>query len=245
MAAYADVRSNLKEPTKCLEQNVIATSNLLESMRQHNVKKIVFASSATIYGEPKIFPTSENIPLPAQTSLYGASKLSCEGMLEAYAIGYGFNIFIFRFVSLMGERYSHGCTYDFYKSLMHNPKKLLIHGNGQQKKSYLYVKDAVEGIFYSLKKSKDRINIFNLGNIGVIDVNTVARIVSKELGCLKVEFEYTGGKRGWAGDSPFVELDISKMEKLGWKPSLTPQECVQKTVQWINKNRWILKECKL
>jgi len=134
MAANADIKENLKDPTKCLEQNTIATSNLLESMRKNNVKKIVFASTGSVYGEPDIFPTPEDAPFPTQTSMYAASKLACEGLLESYSEGYNFMVYIFRFVSIMGERYSHGCVFDFYKKLKKDSSKLDILGDGKQKK---------------------------------------------------------------------------------------------------------------
>lgn len=240
MAANADIKDNLKEPLRCLEQNTIATSNLLEAMRANNVKKIVFASTGSVYGEPKVFPTPEDAPFPIQTSMYSASKLACEGLLEAYAEGYNFQVYIFRFVSLMGERYSHGCVYDFYNKLRKDPTRLDILGNGKQKKSYLYVGDCVNAIFKVVSESKEKINIYNLGNEGYIDVTTIAEIVIKELGLKNVKIVYGDGERGWVGDSPFIHLDIKKIKSTGWKPSKDIPQCVKVTINWLKNNQWIM-----
>lgn len=241
MAAHADVKENLKHPVKLLEQNTITTSNVLESMRKNNVKGIAFASTGSVYGEPDIHPTPENAPFPTQTSMYGASKLACEGLLQAYSVGFGFDSYIFRFVSLMGERYTHGCIIDFIKKLKQNPKKLDIFGDGRQRKSYLYVKDCVNAMFSVIEKSKEKLNIINLGHDEYIEVTPIAEIVCKELGLKDVEFVYSGGMRGWVGDSPFIHLDISKIKSFGWKPSINIPECVNKTIHWIKDNEWVLK----
>ena len=240
MAANADVKNNLKDPLKCLDQNTIATSNVLEAMRQNDVKAIVFASTGSVYGEPDVHPTPEDAPFPTQTSIYGASKLACEGLLQAYSVGYDFDIYIFRFVSLMGERYSHGCVFDFYKKLLENPHALEILGNGRQKKSYLYVKDCVNAMFLVIEKSNEKLNILNLGHDDYIEVSPIAEIVCKELGLKDVDFKYTGGERGWIGDSPFIHLDISKIKSYGWKPTKSIPECVKITINWLKENKWAL-----
>jgi UDP-glucose 4-epimerase len=162
-AANADVRFGLRHPHRDLEQNVIATYHVLEAMRENNVKKIVFSSTGSIYGEAQVFPTPEDAPFPVQTSLYGASKLASEGLIQAYCEGYGFQAWIFRFVSILGERYTHGHVYDFYKKLHSDPNELLVLGDGHQKKSYLHISDCIDAICLALAQAKDRVNIFNLG----------------------------------------------------------------------------------
>jgi len=241
MAANADIKENLKDPTKCLEQNTIATSNVLEAMRKNNVKNIVFASTGSVYGEPEIIPTPEHAPFPTQTSMYAASKLAGEALLQSYSEGYGFNVYIFRFVSLMGERYTHGCVFDFYKKLLVNPEELEILGNGKQRKSYLYIKDCVDAIFKVVENSKQKLNIFNLGHDDYIMVTRIANIICDELDLNNVDFKYTGGERGWVGDSPFIHLDVSKMKSLGWKPTKSIEECVKITINWLKDNLWALK----
>jgi UDP-glucose 4-epimerase len=238
MAANADVRGNLREPLKCLRQNTVATSNLLEAMRKNDVSGVAFASTGSVYGEPALFPTPEDAPFPTQTSMYGASKLACEGLLEAYSEGYGMRSHIFRFVSLMGERYSHGCVFDFCRKLLKNPRELEILGDGRQRKSYLYVLDCVEAMSLAIGASDG--GIYNLGHDDTIEVTPIAEIVCGELGLDGVSFRYTGGVRGWVGDSPLIHLDNAKIKGLGWKPTKTIPEAVRMTVRWLCRNRWAL-----
>lgn len=244
MAANADIKDNLFEPEKCLKQNTVATSNMLEAMRAADVKGISFASTGSVYGEPDVYPTPEDAPFPVQTSMYGASKLACEGLLEAYSTGFGFKVRIFRFVSLMGERYTHGCVFDFYRKLSRNKKELLILGNGKQRKSYLYVKDCVDAMFMAIDAAKQDLNIYNLGHDECIEVTAIADIVCEELGLDNVRYRYAGGERGWVGDSPFIHLDITKIKALGWKPTKSVTECVKSTVSWLKDNEWVFKERK-
>ncbi len=217
LQANADVRGGIKKTRVDLEQNTITTGNVLEAMKQNNIKKIAFASSATVYGEPKTFPTPENNEL-IQTSLYGASKLAGEAMIQAYCEYFDMQCFIFRFVSWIGERYTHGVIFDFVKKLQKNPKELEILGDGNQKKSYLYVGDGVEGIFFAIKNFKEKKNVFNLGHEKFISVTKVADIICEEMGLKGVQYTFRGGTRGWLGDSPLVHLDITKLKKRGWQP---------------------------
>lgn len=239
LAANADVRFGLQHPTKDLDQNTIATSNVLEAMRLAGVKKIAFSSTGSIYGEPQVFPTPETAPFPIQTSLYGASKLAAEGLIQAYCEGFGLTGYIFRFVSILGERYSHGHVFDFYKQLLDHPDRLKVLGNGHQRKSYLYVQDCVDAIFTAIDKATAKVNVFNLGTDEYVEVNDSIGHICKYLG-LKPQLEYSGGERGWVGDSPFIFLDTAKIRSLGWKPKLTIAEAVVQTVKYLEKNLWLL-----
>lgn len=238
-AANADVRFGTNHPEKDLQQNTIATFNVLEAMRANGIKEIVFSSTSAVYGEPEIVPTPENAPFPVQASLYGASKLACEGLIQAYCEGFGFKSWIFRFVSIMGERYTHGHVFDFYKKLLENPQELLILGNGLQKKSYLYVQDCVDAIFFSLDHFNDKVNILNLGTNEYCQVNDSVAWIAGHLG-LKPKLKYTGGDRGWIGDNPFAFLDISKISKAGWEPKMSIQESIIKTLEFLQNNRWAM-----
>jgi UDP-glucose 4-epimerase len=163
LAANADVRFGLDHPRKDLDQNTIATHNLLEAMRLAEVKRIAFSSTGSIYGEPTVFPTPESCPLPIQTSLYGASKLAAEGLISAYATGFGMRAIIFRFVSILGERYTHGHVFDFYRKLRADPEQVEVLGNGRQRKSYLYVQDCLDAIFTALDQDLAPVTVYNLG----------------------------------------------------------------------------------
>jgi len=239
LAANADVRFGTLHPEKDLEQNTTATFNILEAMRANDIKKIAFSSTGSIYGEPELFPTPENAPFPVQTSMYGASKLACEGLIQAYCEGFGFGGWIFRFVSILGERYSHGHVFDFYKRLLSDPGHLHVLGNGRQRKSYLYIQDCIDSMFMAIEKGAGKINIFNLGTDEYCEVNHSIGWIAEHLG-LDPELSYEGGERGWIGDSPFIFLDCSRIRALGWRPKLTIQEGIIKTLEYLQENRWLL-----
>jgi UDP-glucose 4-epimerase len=239
LAANADVRFGTNHPRRDLEQNTIATYNVLESMRQAGVKRIGFSSTGSIYGEPEVHPTPEDAPFPVQTSLYGASKLAGEGLIEAYCAGFGFTGYIFRFVSILGERYSHGHVYDFYRQLSQDPTRLKVLGNGKQRKSYLYVQDCVDAILTAIEKSPQGVaSIYNLGADEYCQVNDSIGWICGKMG-VKPELSYTGGDRGWIGDSPFIFLDTKKIRSLGWTPKLNIRQGVEKTVEYLAANPWL------
>jgi len=238
LAANADVRFGLDHPRKDLEQNTIATFNVLEAMRANNIKEIIFSSSGSIYGEANIVPTPEDAPFPVQTSLYGASKLAGEGMIAAYAEGYGIKARIFRFVSLLGERYSHGHIFDFMRQLAKDPERLHVLGDGKQRKSYLYVQDCIEGILLGSTATDERIQIFNLGTDEVCQVFDSVGWITGRLK-LSPRLSFSGGRRGWIGDIPMIHLDTSRIRSIGWRPKRSIREAVELTVDWLDANRWI------
>lgn len=238
-AANADVRMGCEHPQKDLEQNTIATFHVLEAMRTNGITKIGFSSTGSVYGEAKVIPTPEDAPFPIQTSLYGASKLACEGLLAAYAEGFGFTAYIFRFVSILGERYTHGHVYDFYKKLKADPTSLYVLGNGKQKKSYLYVKDCMEAILTVIRNTNDKVNIFNLGTDEYCEVNDSIGWITNKMG-VTPELSYEGSERGWIGDNPFIYLDTQKVRALGWKPKYSISEGVIKTVEFLEQNPDVL-----
>ena len=239
--ANADVRGGIKNTRADLEQNTIGTWNALEAARLAGVRTIVFASSATVYGEPEIFPTPEGCPL-VQTSLYGASKLAGEAMLQAYSEYFGIRSIIFRFVSWIGPRYSHGVVFDFVKKLRANPRQLEILGDGKQVKSYLDVRDGVSGIFCAVDRFQGRKGIFNLGHDAFLNVLDLARIVTSELGLDGVEFVTSGGERGWLGDSPVVHLETSRIKELGWVPRISIEEGIRATTRFLMENPRLLEQ---
>jgi len=239
LAANADVRFGTEHPRRDLEQNTIATYNVLEAMRANDIKRIAFSSTGSVYGEAAVIPTPENAPFPVQTSLYGASKLACEGLIAAYCEGFGFQSWIFRFVSILGERYTHGHVFDFYKQLKDDPSQLRVLGNGEQRKSYLYIQDCLDAIQVAVEKATDKVNILNLGVDGYCQVNDSIGWISRTLD-VQPKLEYTGGDRGWIGDNPFIFLDTKKIRSLGWAPKYSINEGVVKTVEFLRNNKWVM-----
>jgi UDP-glucose 4-epimerase len=239
LAANADVRLGVEHPRKDLEQNTIATHNVLNAMRQNGIAKIAFSSSGSVYGESSTVPTPEDAPFPIQTSLYGASKSAGEGLIAAYCAGFGFQSYIFRFVSILGERYTHGHVFDFYRQLRADASRLRVLGNGRQRKSYLYVHDCIDAMLLAINRPGDPVNIFNLGTDTYCEVNDSIGWICAALG-ITPKVEYAGGDRGWIGDNPFVFLDTKKIRALGWNPKLTIEHSVIKTLDYLRANPWVL-----
>ena len=235
MAANADVRFGTQHPRRDLEQNTLGTANVLEAMRERGVARIAFPSTGSVYGEPAIFPTPEDAPFPVQTSLYAASKLAAEALIEAYAEGFGMQGYIFRFVSILGERYTHGHVLDFHRQLREHPEHLDVLGDGKQRKSYLYVQDCVDAMLLAVESAGARLSIFNLGTDEYCAVNDSIGWISERMGCTP-RLRYQGGERGWVGDSPFIFLDCSRIRALGWRPKLSIREAVGRTVDYLRDN---------
>jgi UDP-glucose 4-epimerase len=239
LAANADVRFGTRHPGKDLQQNTVATFHVLEAMRGNGVRQIAFASTGSVYGEPDVFPTPETCPFPVQTSLYGASKLAGEGLIAAYCTGFGFRGYVFRFVSILGERYTHGHVLDFYRKLRENPHEVEVLGNGKQRKSYLYVQDCIDAMLRVIERAADPVNVYNLGADEHCTVDDSLGWICGHLG-VNPRRRYTGGERGWVGDSPFIFLDTAKVRSLGWRPKLTIREAVLRTLRFLEANPWVL-----
>lgn len=238
LAANADVRFGTHQTRRDLEQNTIATFNVLEAMRRNGIQSIAFSSTGSIYGEPTVFPTPEDAPFPVQTSLYGASKLAAEGLIAAYCEGFGMQSHVFRFVSILGERYTHGHLFDFYRKLLASPNRLEVLGNGKQRKSYIYVQDCIDAMLLAIEKGADKVNIWNLGTEEYTDVDFSIRLITQHFG-MRPELTYSGGERGWIGDSPFIFLDTGRIRSLGWKPRLSIRDAIRRTIEWLAANRWV------
>ena len=245
-AANADVRFGLDHPSKDLQQNTIATFNVLEAMRAQGIRKIGFSSTGSVYGEAAVIPTPEDAPFPVQTSLYAASKVAGEGMIQAYCEGFKFEGYVFRFVSILGERYTHGHVFDFYRQLREHPEYLTVLGDGSQRKSYLYVQDCLSAMLHVTRagtaaKAKHGVEVYNLGTAEYCQVKDSIGWICKHLG-LQPELRFTGGERGWVGDNPFIFLETKKVRATGWSSELTIQQGIIKTLSWLQENAWVLEK---
>ncbi|MEY2879268.1 MAG: hypothetical protein RLZZ15_1648 [Verrucomicrobiota bacterium] len=247
LAANADIKDGWSHPRKDLEQNTIATFNVLEAMRANSVKRIAFSSTGSVYGEAYVTPdqpTPETDAFPIQTSLYGASKTAGEGLLAAYAEGAQIDeAYVFRFVSILGERYTHGHVFDFYKQLVEHPGHLRVLGDGTQRKSYLYVQDCVDAMLHvtrahTARDAKHHTQIYNLGTPEFVQVKDSIAAICAALG-LTPRLEFTGGNRGWIGDNPFIFLDTKKIQSTGWRAKLTIEQGIIRTLRWLEANRWV------
>uniref|UniRef100_A0A7J2TK89 NAD-dependent epimerase/dehydratase family protein n=1 Tax=Archaeoglobus fulgidus TaxID=2234 RepID=A0A7J2TK89_ARCFL len=228
LAANPDVRMGYEKPEEIYKNNVLATFRLLEAMRKAGVKRIIFTSTSTVYGEAKVIPTPEDYPAHP-ISIYGASKLACEALIESYCHTFDMSAYIYRFANVIGRRSTHGVIYDFIRKLRANQKELEILGNGEQNKSYIYIDDCIDAMFAGLK-ANEKVNIFNIGSEDQIKVRRIAEIVCEEMG-LNPVFKFTGGDRGWIGDVPVMLLSIEKLKKMGWRPKYRSEEAVRKAVR--------------
>jgi UDP-glucose 4-epimerase len=235
LAANADIKDGLLHPRLDVEQNIVVTQNVLEGMRAHGVKHIAFSSTGSVYGEANVFPTPEDAPFPVQTSLYATSKVAAEGLLSSYAFGYGFRTWIFRFVSMLGPRYTHGHVIDFWRKLRQDPSRLYVLGDGHQKKSYLHVGDCVAAILLAVDRAGEPVNIFNIGHDEWVEVNDSIRIICREMR-VDPKLEYEGGIRGWVGDSPRILLETKRLRSLGWAPTRTIEQSIVETLRFLADN---------
>jgi UDP-glucose 4-epimerase len=239
LQANADLRHGLEHPRRDLQQNTLATANVLEAMRVQGARQIVFMSTGSVYGEPQVFPTPEDAPFPIQTSLYAASKLAGEGLIAAYASGFGFTGVIVRLVSILGERYTHGHVFDFYRALKRDPTRLTVLGDGRQEKSYLHVGDCVDALLTAAAHhdGDGAAHVYNLGTDETLRVDASVAIVARHLSATPV-IEHTGGRRGWVGDSPLIRLDTTRIRALGWQPRLQIEQALTRTLEWFDANEY-------
>jgi UDP-glucose 4-epimerase len=228
IAANPDVRIGSENPDEIYRNNILATYNLLEVMRKTGVDRIVFTSTSTVYGEAKVIPTPEDYPT-IPISIYGASKLACEALIASYCHTFDMKAWIYRFANVIGKRSNHGVIYDFIMKLKKNPNELVILGNGEQNKSYIYISDCVDAMFFGLK-ADEGVNIFNIGSEDQIKVRRIAEIVCEEMG-LNPVFKFTGGDRGWKGDVPIMLLSIEKLKSMGWRPKYNSEQAVRLAVR--------------
>jgi len=233
LSANPDVRIGQHDTAADLNQGTIATYNVLDTMRQQGISKIIFASSSVVYGETSGEPVPEDYGPLQPISLYGAAKLASEGLVTAFCHLFGIQAWLFRFANVVGSRATHGVIYDFIHKLKKNPRELEILGDGRQAKPYIHVSDCVEGMLYGFQHSDGQVNVFNLGNHDVVDVTTIARLLLEPMGLPEAKLKYTGGSRGWPGDVPRICLDTSRMEKLGWKPKYSSEEAIRLALKEI------------
>ena len=246
LAANADVRFGTDHPGKDIQQNTLATYHVLEAMRANGIKRIGFSSTGSTYGESKVIPTPEDAPFPIQTSLYGASKVAGECLIQAYCEGFGFEGYIFRFVSILGERYTHGHVFDFYRQLVAHPDHLRVLGDGSQRKSYLYIQDCLAAMLHVTglglaAKAPHRVEVFNLGAPEYCQVKDSIGWICEALK-LQPRLEFSGGNRGWIGDNPFIFLDTKKITSTGWKAQLTIRDGILRTLRWLEANPWVFEK---
>lgn len=236
LAANPDVFAGLKNPDLDFYNGTVITFNVLDAMRLTGVKKIVFASSGTVYGFTSEKIAGEDVGPILPISLYGGSKVAAEAIISGFAHIFEFTAYIFRFGNAVGKRQNHGVIADFIKNLRENPKELHILGDGKQTKPYIWVGDILDAIFFVLENAKDRINYYNVCTHSHTDVDGVAKRVIEGMGLKDVKISYSGGKQGWKGDAPLLLMSSKKINKLGWKAKYTSDQAVELTIKTLLKD---------
>jgi len=236
IAANADVRSGPENTGKDLQENTINTYNVLEAMRVNGVSEIIFSSTGSVYGECELIPTPENAPFPIQNSLYGASKVAGECLIQSFCEAFNMRGCIFRFVSILGECYTHGHVWDFYFKLKKDPTRLAVLGNGKQRKSYLYIEDCIDALMLAWKKHPGKVDVYNLGREDFVDVQQSIGVITDYLQCSPSLHYSSDQPSGWIGDSSFILLDIKKIKNLGWEPKVDIPESIRRTLDYIRNN---------
>jgi UDP-glucose 4-epimerase len=229
LGANTSIPKGSLDPRLDLDNCLVATVNLLEAMRETGVRQLLFASSASVYGEQWASqPLTEDLGPLLPISRYAAAKLGCEAFISATTHLFDLQAWIFRFGNVVGGRMGHGVVYDFVRKIRHNPAVLEVLGDGKQEKNYFLVEDCVDGMLFTFDAVRDRAcDVFNLGNESSTKVTKIAQIVTEEMGLTDIRVAYAGGKRGWPGDQPVVLYDTSKMKQLGWQPRYSSDEAVR------------------
>lgn len=227
LGANTDIPTGNRVTDLDLNNCTIATRNVLEAMRANQIDKILFASSACVYGDAPPQPLSETFGPLHPINLYGAGKLACEGLISAYGHLFGIKAYMFRFANVVGARMGHGVIFDFIQKLKKNPYELEILGDGHQQKPFFLVEDCIDGMVCAFHNSDKQYDVFNLGTDTFTNVTHIGEIVAEEMGLKNAAFRYTGGRRGWPGDVPVLYFSVNKINGLGWKTKHTSDEAIR------------------
>ncbi len=227
LGANTDIPGGNRTTDLDLKNCTIATRNVLEAMRSNKIDRLLFASSATVYGDAPPAALEETLGPLLPISLYGAGKLACEGLISAYCHLFGIRAWLFRFANVVGNRMGHGVIYDFIQRLRENTQELEILGDGRQEKPFFLVEDCIDGMLCAFASGDSQYAVYNLGTESFTTVTRVARIVAGEMGLKNVTLKYTGGRRGWPGDVPVVRFNTGKMRQMGWQARHSSDEAVR------------------
>jgi len=230
-ASNPDIARGMTETDLDIRQGTLLTYNLLEAMRLNGVNKLLYASGSGVYGDVGVTPTAEDFGPLLPISLYGASKLACEGLISAFCGQFGLQAWMFRFANVVGRRQTHGVGFDFIRRLREDPARLPILGDGTQSKSYIHVSDVIRAMLYVSNHATETVNVLNVATEDYIDVTSIAKIVIEEMELKDVKLEYSGGDRGWKGDVPKVRFVLDKIHALGWSAQLNTKEAITKSIR--------------
>ncbi len=230
-AANPDIAKSMVDPTIDFWEGTYLTQNVLEAIRIAGVRRLTYASGSGVYGDRSHLMPDEAFGPLEPVSTYGASKLGCEALISSYCHMFGLASTAFRFANVVGDRQTHGVTYDFVRKLRADPRRLEILGDGEQEKSYIHVDDVVSAMLHAQPTEIGSFAVFNVTTGDVITVNRIAELVIEELGLEDVELARQGEARGWRGDVPVVRFDDSRLRALGWTHQMTSEQAIRSSIR--------------
>ncbi|MGK5086066.1 NAD-dependent epimerase/dehydratase family protein [Bdellovibrionota bacterium FG-2] len=241
LAANADIARGVDDPTLDFEHSIVATFSLLQAMRHHGIRKLVYTSGSGVYGDRGLKRSGEDFGPLEPVSMYGASKLGAEGLISAFVHLFEMQAWILRPANITGPRTTHGVVFDFVKRLKADPTALRILGDGKQNKAYLHVHDVIDALILVPQKGREKVNFYNLSSNSYITVNRIAELVVRTMGLKGVKLNRTGGKIGWKGDVAIVRLHNRRITKIGWRAKFSSAETVEATIKSLLKDPRILR----
>lgn len=233
LASNSDIARAASEPLIDFDDGIRLTQMVLEAARLTGVKRILFTSGSGVYGDIPPEPIPEAYPYTVPISTYGAQKLASEAFISAYCHMFDMVGTVFRFANIVGPNMTHGVSHDFVRRLSANPHKLKILGDGNQSKPYVHSDDIINAILMMHEKQTDSFDCVNVAGLDSLLVNEIADIIIEEMCLQNVEYEYTGGARGWRADVPVYRLDSSRIRSYGWDTERNSKEAVTAAVRSV------------
>jgi len=232
LASNPDIARAVTEPDIDFREGTELTRNVIEAVRISGARAILYASGSGVYGEIGNIEANENFGPLIPISTYGASKLAGEALISAYSYMYGLRASVFRFGNVVGRRQTHGVGFDFIRRLRNEPKVLTILGDGRQSKSYIHVSDIIAAVMNAHENQNEQFAAYNVATGDYITVREIADIACNCLGLdpANVDYQFTGGDRGWKGDIPIVRLSIEKIKNFGWRPTRTSAQALREAM---------------
>lgn len=219
LASNPDIARAMTEPAVDFDEGTYLTFNVLEAMRTTGTPMIMYASGSGVYGDLGELEADEDHGPLRPVSTYGASKLAGEAMICSYCHMFGLVGAAFRFGNVVGPRQTHGVGFDFVRRLLSDGTQLSILGDGTQSKSYIHVDDVVRAVLTVAGELSVPFDTYNVATGDYITVTEIADLAVEIAGLdtATVQFQYSGGDRGWKGDVPVVRLATDRIQSTGWR----------------------------
>jgi len=229
LAARAGVRPSIAQPSLYADVNINGTISCLQGAKKHNIKKFIFGSSSSVYGNNKKIPFAENDNVDFPISPYAATKKACELICHTYCHLYDISVTCLRFFTVYGPRQRPDLAIHKFARLIEQDKAIPVYGNGTMMRDYTYIDDIIDGTVAAMEKCAGY-NIYNLGESKPISVNDLIVEIEKALG-KKAKIDHLPKQ---PGDVERTYADITKaQQQLGYNPSTTIEQGLEKFAAWL------------